>query len=159
MTPHLEAEDEPALPPPSTAGLVRGTTSILRSAICTVQVEEESLDFVLLSTSLEWTEWAPWSSCSVSCGGGSRSRDRNCTLDSDSNGLFARMGSERMSSIGGWPTGILMGSFGLTMFLNSFPNSVSNDLAQLPIFANNDLVHFPIFASNDLSSFSYFSQQ
>merc|ERR1711962_1091728 len=52
----------------------------------------------------EWTEWAPWSSCSVSCGGGSRSRDRNCTLDSDSNGLFARMGSERMSSIGGWPT-------------------------------------------------------
>ena len=69
------------------------------------------------------------------------------------------MGSERMSSIGGWPTGILMGSFGLTMFLNSFPNSVSNDLAQLPIFANNDLVHFPIFASNDLSSFSYFSQQ
>merc|ERR1711962_1350531 len=52
----------------------------------------------------EWTEWAPWSSCSVSCGGGSRSRDRNCTLDSDSNGLFARMGSERMFSIGGWPT-------------------------------------------------------
>ena len=29
--------------------------------------------------SLEWTEWAPWSSCSQSCGGGSRTRDRNCT--------------------------------------------------------------------------------
>ena len=100
---------------------------------------------------LEWTEWAPWSSCSVSCGGGQRSRDRNCTLDSDSNGLFARMGSERMSSIGGWPTGILTGPSRWKMLLNPFPNSVSiNDIAQLPIFASNGLVHFLIFASNDL---------
>ena len=130
----LEAEDEPALLPPSTASLVRGTTLILRSVTCTVQVEKESLDFVLLPTSLEWTEWAPWSSCSVSCGGGSRSRDRNCTLDSDSNGLFARMGSERMSSIGGWPTGILTRPLRWKMLSNPFPDSVSNDAAQLPIF-------------------------
>ena len=60
------------------------------------------------------------------------------------------MGSERMSSIGGWPTGILTGPFGWKMLLNLFPNSISNDLAQLIIFASNDLVHFLIFASNDL---------
>ena len=27
----------------------------------------------------QWTEFGPWSSCSVSCGSGTKSRDRNCT--------------------------------------------------------------------------------
>lgn len=46
-TRHLEAEDELALRPPSTAGLVGETTSILRSATCTVQNGRSGLPGVL----------------------------------------------------------------------------------------------------------------
>merc|ERR1719476_819007 len=46
-TPRLEAEDEPALLPPSTAGLVGATILTLRSATCTVQNGRSGLPGVL----------------------------------------------------------------------------------------------------------------
>jgi len=33
-----------------------------------------------------WSNWADWSVCSVSCGSGSRSRDRKCDNPSPANG-------------------------------------------------------------------------
>ena len=33
-----------------------------------------------------WTEWREWSACSISCGGGSQTRFRNCTNPIPANG-------------------------------------------------------------------------
>lgn len=37
------------------------------------------LAFVLLAIDGNYTEWAKWSDCSATCGGGSQVRSRNCT--------------------------------------------------------------------------------
>ena len=44
----------------------------------------------------EWTEWAPWSSCSQSCGGGSRTRERNCTSSQDGSALPSLAADSRL---------------------------------------------------------------
>ena len=39
----------------------------------------------LLTVDGNWTQWSHWSACSLSCGGGTRSRTRTCTDPPPSN--------------------------------------------------------------------------
>ena len=37
---------------------------------------------ILLAVPGDWLEWGPWTTCSITCGGGTRERDRECNMTS-----------------------------------------------------------------------------
>ena len=50
-----------------------------------IHFENESL-LTLIAINGGWSEWTEWSECSVSCGGGSQMRSRNCDQPAPAHG-------------------------------------------------------------------------
>ncbi|XP_053377847.1 SCO-spondin-like isoform X2 [Mercenaria mercenaria] len=51
---------------------------------CTgAESEQGACNTTLCPVDGEWANWETWTTCSVTCGGGSRSRNRNCTFNID----------------------------------------------------------------------------
>ena len=49
----------------------------------------------------EWTEWTPWTECTVSCGGGQKSRVRECLLPTKRNGQSGCFGDSEETMVCG----------------------------------------------------------
>ena len=47
---------------------------------------EINISYLTLLVNGGWSGYGPWSSCSVTCGGGTQSKNRSCTKPSPANG-------------------------------------------------------------------------
>ena len=103
---------------------------------------------------LEWTEWAPWSSCSHSCDGGSRSRERNCTSHNSAPPPLAAASGPLVDNLGNSPSNFQFSKSCQQLVMESASswNPVGKNHAQVKLWLIN---HNQLFTFSSLTFSSY----